>query len=221
MTTHLQPTNPDNPVRSLSGNFLNAPKIQIIHSNSELIDRIEAFINKIRMGQNGRFICIVGSDSNHKTICINFKGNHDEIILNQTGMSVFNFNFQEIFYINTIYDGALDRTTPPQHRQQNSSFVQYQKYTSNSQNHLYKIELPNDDRSFQAILRFPGYVSNKTTDIKTPLENRILDMMTKKLDSLNKKIIDQQVIKNYATAFLSAMLAAYLLNIYLIATSSD
>jgi len=199
MTAHLQSTNHNIDIPSPSIDFSSAPENQKVNSNEALIQKITAFINSLQMGQNGQFKCIIGSSPNHKTLCINFKGTQDKIILNESGESVMHFDLQETCYINT----PRFRSLMPTPNQQRLSFLNISRHVFDT--HIYRLENPDNIKSFQAVLKFPSEnftLLPESPPIASSMEIRILNILNRKLMILTNKASDKALNRKLISALI-------------------
>lgn len=59
--------------------FLRACHLQQLRSNDEVVDRIRDFANRVSMGHNGRFRCILSTGRGHRVISVEIKGDRTKL----------------------------------------------------------------------------------------------------------------------------------------------
>lgn len=74
--------------RKLFGQYLNVPNVkeflreyhsQQLRSNDEIVARIQDFANRVSLGHNGRFRCIIGAGRGHRVISVEIKGDREKL----------------------------------------------------------------------------------------------------------------------------------------------
>lgn len=190
-----------------------------LKSNEEILDRLQAFINRISLDNNARFRCIITTGSRYQAISVEFKGTQDEIApqmlpANTNNLTDFNFK-DDCIATNGIGDGSLVAYQPPEHLPK--ACRTYTLFGIREHIHVFT---PNDG-PFQAVLRFPD-PHMIGLEHQTDMEHRIMNMVQVKLDKLAGQVSRKNSIM-YTTAIGVGVVAlgAYFLNLYLTSVNSD
>jgi len=203
----------------LNGTVPNVPNIktylgelesQKVKSNEKIIDRLQAFIDRISLGQNARFRCLISTGPGYQTISVEIKGTTNKIAQIPNTPSAFQgsltaFDFKDdCIAINGIGNGSLIGPQPPKYQPRSVSLSQ----VAGMGESIIVCTIPLHG-PFQAVLRFPQILH---TDNKTDMERTITNMVQIKLDELASQVVRKNAIM-YTAAGVAA-LSAYFLNSY-------
>lgn len=155
--------------------FMHQLTSQHVKSDDEFLSAFQAFLNRVSLGENGRFICLITSGQNRDMISVNIKADnkysvHDhlpEVHIRETYLASQAVNLNIAF--ETPNNAVSDQVYAFRHELENK-----ESYHS--------ISYQTPDRHFRANLRFPSAIIPYHQ--VTPLENRIQEAIQRKLAEL-------------------------------------
>ena len=200
--------------------FLQKLESQKLKSNEEIIDRLQAFIDRISLGQNARFRCLVSTGSGYQAISVEFKATKDKIAKISNTLTACEDNLTDLDFkddciaINGIGNGSLVAPQPPEYQPKSQSLSKQLAMRERIIVCTIPINGP-----FQAVLRFPE-LPHTDLEHQTDMEHNITHMVQVKLDKLASQLSRKNSII-YTTAAVVVALSAYLLNSYLTSVNLD
>lgn len=194
--------------------FLQQYEAQMLKSNEEILDRFQAFANRISLGQNGRFRCIISTGSQYGCISVEIKGSQEELNHNTHLLSLCyhspDFDLKDdCIALNGIGNGSLAGPQQPDYRP-----TSYSCQSGCCMQERVSITTIPARGPFQAVLRFPIHyniagVTHAFAD-SPELECGITNIIGIKLDALESQASRQNAVM-YTTAGVAAALGAGLL----------
>ena|ERR1700722_16914117 len=192
---------------------------QQLQSNDEIVDRVQKFLDRVSLGQNARFRCIIGSGQGQKVLSIEIKGKKEgAVVLNNEfadpadgiyefanpANNISDFNFIEDYYApNGIGNEKLTNPTPPRYKPRWHLERSDEDLSQHPSFEVFRIAT-SARGPFLAIMRSPAYSNS-------PISLEIKNAMRIKLD----KIAHQSFRETYplylavAGAVLATALFAY------------
>lgn len=165
-------------------NFLKTYHDQCLVSSDELIDRAEAFVNKLSVDQNSRFRCILGNGTNYRTLSI-------EILNLNKPPNTYDFQY-DCFASDTVLKELLVKLTKVSDffvfKSGNHEQTPIQEGVRGSKNleiHRHMIKTPVRG-PLQGILRFP-VLYGEPLECSTEIEEKIVNIVKQKLENLAKQ----------------------------------
>jgi hypothetical protein len=163
-----------------------------IHTNEEILDRIQKFLNKISVGQNGRLTCSLQAYKG-AIISLAIKGSREKISDAQEN-SATHFNFTENWTaLNELDIPAVTTDDLPWYESRSV-------YTTRLEDTAVATLVSgiHENRTIQGILRFPKLSHAHSSPI--PMEYRITHIMEKKIQELSDQLDREKKRKCITTA---------------------
>lgn len=150
---------------------------QILYSNDEIVGRIQAFIDKVPLGKNARFRCVLSTVQGYQPISLEVKGTQQSEVL----------DFKEDYFaVKALGNGSL--STPAPLDCPISLHVQCTKSVQVPSTHAFSeriIAYTNPHLGpFEVMLRFPCVPPIMSRDY-TMIENRIDQIVREKIDNID------------------------------------
>jgi len=164
--------------------FLRQFAHQKLHSNDQLVLRVQEFLDKIRAGQRAKFICFLGEGSQYQTISVEILPKY--IITRETGplrrfsdwdINNLEFDLEEHYFsLQPISDDGVLSTSIMsnyRHRNQRSAYFARQGdemvYFSYRKSHNACLRIPYDLESSALQIRIDSLIHQRLDQLEGPL----------------------------------------------------